>query len=201
MSTIRKEIERIVAKLKAAEENSKSHTHYSEVDQSLERNLFARGVPRRLAMPIIAGKIDNNQATDLVWDLLSKKGYLLILAGNPGVGKSQAAAIGLSQMPGMWLDVSQLARPETGSIDHQASVCGLLVLEDPGADHSPSGYASSRLNAIVSHREAWLRPTIITTNLQPAIFRERYGDRLASRVNGDPLGWHDIVGPDLRESK
>ena len=69
---------------------------------------------------------------------------------------------------------------------------------------SEKGYASTRIESAIIGREAAGRKTILSTNLGVLEFRERYGDRTASRLNGDRSaggGWVSLPAVDLRLSR
>lgn len=57
----------------------------------------------------------------------------------------------------------------------------LLMLDDLGAQKD-SEWTAETLYTILDQRYAWMRPTIITSNLRPSEFGDRLGDRLASRI-------------------
>lgn len=56
----------------------------------------------------------------------------------------------------------------------------LVILDDIGAEHDPSGIASEKLYLILSKRE--FKHTIITTNIPPSKFPDRFEQRIASRL-------------------
>lgn len=147
-------------------------------------------------------------ATAMVEKLLSGEGVLLVLSSQAGCGKSTACAHALTKQSGLWVHAPDLAKPDFSepdeygvrreSLDDRMRNAGLLVLDDVGIEHSPGGYAAARITDVLEIREASRRPSIVTTNLTAEEFREKYGQRLASRLNGDALGWQHIAGPDLR---
>lgn len=140
--------------------------------------------------------------------LLRGAGVMLVLSGGTGCGKSTACAWALSKRAGLWVHGPDLAKLDPGeldeygtrktSLDDRMRAAGFLVLDDVGIEHSPSGYAASRITDVLEHREASKRATVVTTNLNAAVFRQRYGERIASRLNRDPLGWQHVAGDDLR---
>ncbi len=58
--------------------------------------------------------------------------------------------------------------------------CALLVLDELGGGHDPSGVGTDKLCQILSRRED--RWTIVTTNVIPAAWEERFDRRIASRL-------------------
>lgn len=174
----------------------------------LSERLAMRGVPGAIAEMILTGKVKATPASALVWRLAAREGRLLVLRSPPGRGKSVAGAWALSEHAGLFIASSALAiapRREENSHDVPANVldarmrtCGLLVVDDMGVEHSPSGFAVARLDAIVTYRWDAGKSTLLTTNLQLKDFVERYGARIASRIDGDPLGWQELGGNDMR---
>lgn len=57
----------------------------------------------------------------------------------------------------------------------------LLMLDDLGANKD-TPWSTETFYTLLDQRYAWMRPTIITSNLRPTEFGERLGDRLASRI-------------------
>ena len=75
--------------------------------------------------------------------------------------------------------------------------CDLLIIDDLGTELTNSFVASS-LFTILSERHNHNHPTIITTNLSLVEIRDRYSDRILSRVTGN----YDFIllsGPDVRQ--
>lgn len=173
---------------------------------SLADKLKQRGVPIRLAL-LVLGETKPTQALDAAKRIVAGEGILCAISGRTGCGKSAAAAWALSRRPGLWVHAPVLARVqeskdgERDPIDARMASCGLLVIDDVGAEHSPSEFAPSRITDAVISREAALLPTLLTTNLSGQEFKARYGDRLASRLNGDPIGFVTLTDPDLRPSQ
>jgi len=166
----------------------------------MDKVLAQRGVPQRLHLPALTPW--KTQALALVERLLAGEGMVLVLGGDTGRGKSCAAAVALARRPGLWVNAPDLSKipTEEGApdIDARMRTTPLLVLDEVGLEHSPSGYAAGRICAAICAREAAGRQTIVTTNLSAEQFGEKYGDRIGSRLNGDPLGWQTVSGPDLR---
>ena len=167
---------------------------------SIDRLVDQRGVPSRLW--VVAQNPRGTACVRLVRELLDGKGCILVLSGHTGCGKSSAAAFALADRTGIWIHAPDLARPplDGNNGDDRMRYCGLLVLDDVGTEYSPRGYAANRICSVLEHREGNRRPTIVTTNLTAEQFKAAYGERLASRLNGDPLGWQHVSGPDLRRN-
>ena len=119
---------------------------------------------------------------------------LLVLAGPPGVGKSVAALVWL-MLPRdrwnhgkKWVQAGELARGYAYDEGAFASITRAqsLVIDDLGIEYldQKDRYLST-LEEILSARFANKRPTLATTNLTPEKFKERYGNRIISRINED----------------
>lgn len=55
-----------------------------------------------------------------------------------------------------------------------------LIIDDLGAEHDPSGVGVDKLCQVLSRREeAW---TLITTNIMPAFWQQKFDRRVASRL-------------------
>lgn len=74
--------------------------------------------------------------------------------------------------------------------------CDLLVLDDLGAEFT-TNFSSSVLYNIVNTRLVESRPTIISTNLEPAEIEEKYSPRMLSRLMGGYTVMK-FVGKDIR---
>jgi DNA replication protein DnaC len=73
---------------------------------------------------------------------------------------------------------------ETGSRVERYTECDLLILDDLGAEIT-NQFTTSVLYDIINRRLNEYRPTIINTNLTREDFRNRYWDRITSRVFGE----------------
>jgi DNA replication protein DnaC len=120
---------------------------------------------------------------------------LLVLAGTPGVGKTVAACVWMDLARGKyeissckWVQAGELARGyayEQEAFDSVAKSTA-LVIDDLGTEFldQKERYLCT-LEEILSKRYAHERPTLLTTNLSPEKFKERYGERLVSRIHED----------------
>jgi DNA replication protein DnaC len=203
--TARQVAEMRISAEEAREQVDAMREKYGLSSATLAEKLERRGIPKRHRQQILAsGRPQETPALLAAHDLLDGKGVLLVLAGNAGRGKSFAAAWALAKRPGLWVFAPDLARvpedDEKPTIDQRMRTAGLLVLEEVGKEHSPSGYAGGRIAEVIVYREAEKRPTIVTTNLSSEEFCRRYGkEHIASRLDGDGVGWVTCTGPDLRQ--
>lgn len=89
---------------------------------------------------------------------------------------------------------------DTPAVDvSRYSECELLILDDLGTEVT-NQFTNSCLYLVINNRINLRRPTIISTNLTSKEIKERYTDRIASRILGDfkPLLF---VGTDVRRQK
>jgi DNA replication protein DnaC len=73
-----------------------------------------------------------------------------------------------------------------------------VTLDDIGAEHDPSGIAAEKLYLILSRREH--KHTLITTNVSPDQFQNRFDRRIASRLfrNSIDIDLSDVPDFSLR---
>lgn len=134
---------------------------------------------------------------------------VLVLSGGPGSGKSIAAAEAIcdERSMGVWIEAGELISPppsdDEGGFNpdkRMREFPGCIVLDDAGAEYnSGKAYAASRIEAALISRVNAGKRTIVTTNLPGGEFAALYGKRVASRIDGDPIGWRTVGNLDLRK--
>ena len=99
------------------------------------------------------------------------------------------------------LQIQQFSRDNQDNTDYQslALSCDLLIIDDLGAEFSTS-FTVAALYNIINSRIIERKPTIISTNFDEQILRERYGDRILSRLL---CAYHPLqfYGEDIRMLK
>lgn len=120
----------------------------------------------------------------------------IFMIGGTGLGKThlslsiarEVADKGFSVVYGSVPDLIRKIKDESfGQGDEEGEVletlkeCDLLVLDDLGAEHE-SKYNVSNLYEIINSRINNKRPVIVSTNFSTSEIRERYSDRIASRL-------------------
>ena len=80
--------------------------------------------------------------------------------------------------------------------------CDILFIDDLGTEPVMKNVTFNYLFLLLSERERFSRPIIVTTNLLPDNIMDRYGERIYSRLNNKRSGFVCYVeGDDLRLSK
>ena len=77
--------------------------------------------------------------------------------------------------------------------------CDLLIIDDLGTELTNSAVAT-QLFSLLNERHLSSRPTVISTNLTLEDIRERYEDRIFSRI-AERYDIYRISGPDIRRIK
>lgn len=77
--------------------------------------------------------------------------------------------------------------------------CDLLIIDDLGTELTNS-FVSSRLFSCLNNRHIRKKATIITTNLSLGELRDRYSDRIFSRITSNYTVCK-LIGPDIRMRK
>lgn len=77
--------------------------------------------------------------------------------------------------------------------------CDLLVIDDLGTEVT-NNFVASQLFALINERDLGQKSTIISTNLSLPELRERYSDRIFSRITSN-YTVRKLTGPDIRLEK
>lgn len=139
--------------------------------------------------------------------------WCLVLSANKGLGKSTAAGMWLRKMAvanesrpspnarRLWWPAGEIAATDFYG-DTMREICELrwLVLDDLGTEFNDAkGAFQAKLDRILDARYREYRRTVITTNLPPQSFAERYGERIQDRMREGGL-WASISGASIRRS-
>jgi len=133
-------------------------------------------------------------------------GRNLVLVGPTGVGKTHAAVAAVR--PSFERGLSVLFMPAVELFDQlrpggpEDALDALLdadrlIVDDLGSER-PTGWTNERLYLVINRRWLDLRPTVITTNLEPKTLEVEVGDRMFSRMVGSGAVVARLTGPDLR---
>lgn len=161
--------------------------------------IAATGIPL-MFVEKISGEL---QATQAISEANGTGTGVVVLSGLPGCGKSIAACawvrepllsdrafegIGIPQLAivsPLFVTSARLARWERYSEGKMDSLLKAtrLVVDDVGAEYSDvKGNFLAILDELIADRAANRRPMILTTNLDAAAFKLRYGERIADRI-------------------
>lgn len=158
--------------------------------------LLNMGAPPRNVELWVAG-LTPTPAWAAVQDMLASERCFALLTGDTGVGKTTAAVGGMAlrvledrreDLPALFVRAVEGARmglydAEDKKLGRQMLEAGLLVLDDLGAEFLSEGSIwRSILDEVIDTRYGERAPTIITTNLDGAGFKKRYGERIADRI-------------------
>lgn len=126
------------------------------------------------------------------WIRRSQDACLLVVSGDPGCGKTLCARrlhqwalkmrpydlVGVSFH--RWPEICDgFKRGEYGVVNDMLTD-SLLIIDDLGAEHDPSKVGMDKMCQILSRRER--KCTMITTNIQPVAWRERFDARVEDRL-------------------
>lgn len=139
-----------------------------------------------------------------------RTGPSLVLAGKAGRGKSWQAWGALRALSGAgvfsrWQSVTATGlfasmRPrhgvDTEEVFEGYATASVLVVDDVGATKD-TAWTDEVFDRLINARYEWIRPTLITTNVAPGEFGEKFGERVTSRLI-EMATVVPFTGPDLR---
>lgn len=82
----------------------------------------------------------------------------------------------------IWAEIVDGFKPPRNDyqIIEDLTICTLLGIDDIGAEHDPSGIGVEKLYVMLNRREK--RWNLVTTNIQPAAWRDKFESRVSSRL-------------------
>lgn len=166
-------------------------------------HLLATGAPQLESELVAAGPRETGTVTAVREWAKSDKVFCLILGG-AGSGKTVAAVEALLNAKMAWdggkswcysssearfAAATDLARLSYFDLEAQRRLGRLervpwLVLDDLGAELMTPGWASN-FGEIINVRNSGRRKTVVTSNLTVEAFKERYDERVISRIRGN----------------
>lgn len=158
------------------------------------RDAWRATVPRRFWDARTRHFADPTAAAISTWAVMDEPPNMVLL-GAVGVGKSHAAAAAVRPrfaagtslvfVPvGELLDSLDWRRPESAETMERLCQVDLLVVDDLGTERA-NEWTGERLYLVVNRRWLDMRPTIITSNLEPRDLAEAVGPRTYSRLAHD----------------
>ncbi len=175
----------------------------SEAYQQKVSHLRACGVPELEAEVVAKGATDN-PTTAAVRDWAAGPLTFCLILGGAGSGKTIAAAEALLNAKMRWgptgaawayspsearfvlaTDLARLSYFDSESVKRLGRLERVpwLALDDLGGELFTEGWKSN-LTELVLQRNSGRRKTVITSNLSVDTFKERYDDRIISRIRG-----------------
>lgn len=161
-------------------------------------------VEKNVSLDWVRGEHPNAYPALVAWSSTSTRSNL-VLTGPIGTGKTGTALaacrprieVGVGFLYTKTVIALDLMRPggEEGYMAQLTGV-GLLVLDDVGVDKLTE-WSAERLAAIVDVRWEHQRPTVVTTNLEPADLEAHIGERAYSRIADDAVAVR-LTGKDRR---
>jgi len=152
-----------------------------------------RAMPLRLvpgAPPPVA--MEERDSLQFVREFFAdENAWALILMGDPSVGKSGAAAWGLSQTAGgLWVTAREIAEvsDEAKALRQLARRAALLVIDDCGKEYvGQSGYSKAQVEGLIFDRYDDCAPIILTLNGGPKELKGRYDETVIERLMEDSM--------------
>jgi DNA replication protein DnaC len=197
----------------AEERERRAEAARRAADERAERvQRYASGefrLPDEVAERLRAGKLDETDAGRKVraWISSRTRPPWLCISGGAGVGKTVAGIDLICRSWGRWVRASDLVAAFSAMFGEQHEMqqkyrdTRLLVIDDVGTESDPARMLSALLELLDERPSAASTPTLITTNLTPKQFAERYqNERLMSRF-AQLVKWEGVTGPDLRRGK
>jgi hypothetical protein len=206
----------VVASLKAKAKSEAEVTDFEAAEKRAESERLDAimreiGIPKRIRLTL--GRSSRTRALELVetWSGKPDEAWALVLSADKGVGKSTAAGWWLAQvakrlhlrMDGRatkrWWPAAEISALDFYGEDLQR-LCEVesMVIDDLGVEFSDQrGAFQSKLDRLLDARYREFRRTLITTNLTPKAFRERYDQRLYDRLR-EGATWEGIVAQSMR---
>lgn len=166
-------------------------------------------VPRRLRIAGVPGRcvdlwqtgLRDTYALTCIEAVVSGRKSLLLLSGGPGTGKTVAGVEALARRflrpcretedAGLFVRATEASRLGLYGDETRRRVSAMLstqvlVLDDLGAELLSDAWRAL-LDEIVDTRYGDRLTTVLTTNLESGVFREKYGARVTDRVRHDGL--------------
>ncbi|MGI6005117.1 MAG: ATP-binding protein [Christensenellales bacterium] len=136
----------------------------------------------------------------------------LILSGGTGLGKTylcqciarEVLSKGYSVLPLTAYHLIEILRAyhcgaEDADTMDALKTADLLIIDDLGAEPLYNNVTVEHLFTLISERSLYKRHNIVATNLSVTAFRDRYGERIASRLTDAKISYvFNLLGEDIR---
>lgn len=162
--------------------------HRAQERAARDRAMGALRVTPKDRERIRSGQLEDVPALVHVRGWLESGGAILVLCGGVGTGKTVAGAWALWTHGGDGVQSGRLPQrldPWGDERDRYRPLdqTGLVVLDDLGTEATGNMRWDTAFATFIDDRTATEAKTLITTNLRRQQIRERYGDRIAERIN------------------
>lgn len=199
-------VDEFLERIRAFEESPARKAERAEEEARIARMTEQRrhqvfeetGVPLRIREIVTKPALDVTEAREALADI----GHgIVVLSGVPGSGKTVAAAAwirdviwapdrvtayqGYQGRPPLFVTSHRLARWDRYDNDEMRKLlrADRLVIDDLGGEYADQkGNFAALIDEIVLERHGQRRPLVMTTNLDAALFKERYEERVADRI-------------------
>lgn len=187
------EDERITQERKLAKEREERRKYLLETAPD---RLVRMGAPRR-AVDSWTAELKDTPAVLAVRRMMSERKSFCLLTGGAGAGKTVAAVLAMAErvlagrredLPALFVRAVEGARmglydAKDKELAMQMQTAGVLVIDDLGAEFVSDGSIwRSVLDEVIDVRYGDRAPTVLTTNLDAAAFKARYGERISDRI-------------------
>lgn len=169
----------------------------------------------RFIRATLSGILLNQSDTGKIMDWLKAPKNMLVMLGNPGIGKTEICAAiydwiahKSNESVRYWSERKLFESLRTdiadGRGEHIQNLRSktddvLVFLDDLGSDH-PNEWRIDVLFNFLDYRYETMLPTVITSNLNRKQIAENYGERFASRLCASENTILDLFNyPDLRQ--
>lgn len=146
------------------------------------RQIDSIGIPPKDLVLFRSGAVTRTKAIEE----LESTDPLICLSGNPGSGKTTAAGYSLFAVKrGLFVKAARLSRWDRYNNEEMQKLLSPapLVIDDLGTEFQDAkGNFMALLDEVIDVRYDHSRRTVLTTNLDAASFKERYGERIADRI-------------------
>jgi DNA replication protein DnaC len=178
-----------------------------QADERRRELLLEREAPERAVDGIHAPSfMETSEACLALYGLQNDARSIRVLAGGVGSGKTFAAVWWLAQYGGpspLFMRVSEFETISRYDKEHRRrwKTASALVLDDLGAEYADGkGNLLADLDELIDVYSGRTAQLIITTNLKPDQFKERYKSRIVSRLRAGAR-WKSLTGGDMGVAK
>lgn len=190
---LEREHHEVVARLNAVIEADEQRRQEANEITRICDGMEAAGIGGRNLAALEAG-LDATDAVKAVEEFIAGRRTFLLLTGSPGTGKSVAACVAVRRAiehrrGAMFARAVEVSRLSLFDGDGKATVArmrrvSLLVIDDLGVEGLNDGWRATFEDVLDARYQERL-DTVMTSNLDVAGFKLRYGARVTDRIRHD----------------